>query len=81
MAQYRGVVQGGRGEASRLGHKTSGLHVEANGWNIGAEVSLSWNEEEQRDELSISINSGSNGNAIKIPLGTYGIIGNQLERF
>ncbi|MBM9514719.1 hypothetical protein [Desulfogranum marinum] len=80
MAQYRGVVQGGRGEASRLGHKTSGLQVEANGWDIGAEVSLSWNEEEQRDELSITINSGSNNNGLKIPIGTFALEDDHIEK-
>lgn len=47
MAQYRGTIQGSRGEASRLGHKSSGLILHANGWDIGAEVSLRWNEQEQ----------------------------------
>ncbi len=78
MAQYRGVVKESRGEASRLGHKTSGLRVEANGWDIGAEVSLSWNEEEQRDELSITSNHGSSGSGSEIPLGTFAVKENGL---
>ena len=71
MAQYRGMVKGGRGEASRLGHKSSGLQINANGWNLGAEVRLHWNEEKQRDELYITVNHGSTGNGIKLPLGTF----------
>ena len=55
MAQFRGTIQGGRGEASRLGHKSSGLTLQANGWDIGAEVSLRWNAQEQRDELCIYV--------------------------
>ena len=35
MARYRGTVQGQRGQASRLGGKSSGIVVRANGWGIG----------------------------------------------
>jgi len=35
MAQYRAVIKGSRGEASRLGHKSSGIRAEVNGWNLG----------------------------------------------
>ncbi len=38
MARYRGTVQGQRGQASRLGGKSSGIVVKAGGWDIGAEV-------------------------------------------
>lgn len=33
MARYRGTVRGGRGEASRLGHKTTGLTTVAKSWH------------------------------------------------
>lgn len=33
MAHYRGTIQGSRGEASRLGHKSTGLVVEAQSWS------------------------------------------------
>ena len=32
MARFRGMVSGGRSEATRLGHAGSGLLVEAQGW-------------------------------------------------
>lgn len=39
MARFRGTVQGGRSEASRLGHGgTAGLRTTANGWDQGVEV-------------------------------------------
>jgi hypothetical protein len=38
MARFRGTVQGGRGQASRLGHKTTGLRVHANSWSGSVEV-------------------------------------------
>jgi hypothetical protein len=59
MARFRGTLQGNRGGASRLGSKSSGLHVTANGWEIGATVELFVNGEGQ-DEISIWLTSGSN---------------------
>ena len=44
MAQFRGTVQGNRSETSRLGHKTSGLVTECNGWNIGVKCVARYNE-------------------------------------
>ena len=38
MAHFRGIVKGGRGEASRLGHKTTGLTTTCNSWNLGIKV-------------------------------------------
>lgn len=38
MAHFRGTVKGGRGEASRLGHKTTGLTTTCNSWNLGIKV-------------------------------------------
>lgn len=41
MAQFRGTIRGVRGGgASRLGTKSSGLVVTANGWDTGARVEL-----------------------------------------
>jgi hypothetical protein len=40
MAQFRGVIRGQRGEASRLGHKRSGLAVEACSWQGKVTVDL-----------------------------------------
>jgi hypothetical protein len=36
MARFRGLVQGGRGEVSRLGHRS--ITTDANGWNLGVNV-------------------------------------------
>lgn len=58
MAHFRGTIQGGRGKASRLGHKTSGLRVTARSWTDGVNVELSWNDELGTDWLSIYMESG-----------------------
>ena len=58
MAQFYGTVQGARGQASRVGTKSSGLTVHANGWNIGATVYLT--HEDGRDVVRVYCNGGSN---------------------
>lgn len=40
MAHFRGTIKGARGEASRLGHKRSGLCVEAQSWQGKVSVGL-----------------------------------------
>jgi hypothetical protein len=40
MAHFRGTVRGARGEARRLGHKSSGLTVEAQSWQGKVTVRL-----------------------------------------
>lgn len=58
MAHFRGVLQGNRGEASRLGTKSSSLNAEVNGWNLGCRVLIEHKNGE--DVLHISITKGSN---------------------
>jgi hypothetical protein len=40
MAHFYGTVEGGRGEASRLGHKATGLHTTAASYSGAVQVSL-----------------------------------------
>ncbi len=70
MARFRGTVEGNRSTASRLGHKTSGLRVSGNGWNIGATVYLEVNEAGE-DVVSIRLTSGSNGHKTSKCLGEF----------
>lgn len=60
MAGFRGTVQGHRGEASRLGHATSGLTGFMNGWHVGADICLMAKTKET-DELTVRLSRGSNG--------------------
>ena len=61
MSQFRGTVKGNRGEASRLGTKSSGLMVEANGWNKGIRVIC--NHEDNQDVFYVWETSGSSGSS------------------
>lgn len=60
MAQFIGVIQGNRGETSKLGSKSSGMFAEARGWGLGGEIQMRYNKEKDRDEVVFSINGGSN---------------------
>ena len=59
MAQYYGSVQGARGSVSRLGHKSSGIHGNICGWNIGAKVSIC--HIDGKDVVTVYKTHGSNG--------------------
>lgn len=62
MAQYIGYLTGARGgQLHRLGNKSSGILVEANAWNIGAKVTIRWDEELKDDVLEVFVTGGSNG--------------------
>ena len=49
MAHFRGTTSGGRGEASRLGTKASGIRVEAQSWAGKVVVTL-----EERDGVDFA---------------------------
>jgi hypothetical protein len=61
VAQFRATIQGNRGEASRLGSKTSGIHATINGWNIGVTVDILSNQQTGKDEIRVCRTGGSNG--------------------
>jgi len=60
MARYRSNIQGARGSASRLGHKTSGISACVNGWHLGVDVTASYNAETDCDVFRVYVNGGSN---------------------
>ena len=69
MAHFRATVQGGRGSASRLGHKTSGIEARVNGWNSG--VYVYGYHKDGKDYFRVELNGGSGyGGGGKI-IGTF----------
>jgi len=60
MAQFRGTVEGNRGEASRLGTPASGMVTTCNGWNMGVTVIATHNDGVDRFEVLKT--GGSNNN-------------------
>ena len=71
MAQYYANIQGNRGEATRMGTKSSGMIGHIRGWHIGCRVYVGWNEEKECDEVTISLTSGSAGHKGSKELGTF----------
>lgn len=55
MAHFFGIVGGGRGEATRNGHKTTGLHTTAASWEGCVKTSLWYDEETDTDMCEVSL--------------------------
>ena len=75
MAQFRGVLQGNRGEASRLGHKSTGLVAIVNGWKGGVRVVAQW-DEEAGDTFDVYATGGSENHYGAGYIGTVDADGN-----
>ena len=69
MAQFIGAVMGQGGRASRLGSQASGLVVTANGWDIGARVTIE--HEDGRDVVRVWRTGGSNNRTTSVLLAEY----------
>lgn len=73
MARFIGVIQGQRGEASRLGSKKSGIRAEINGWKLGVRVYGGVNEQTGEDEFEVFLTTGSDvsGKNKPVRIGTF----------
>lgn len=60
MAQFRGTIQGQKGEASRLGSKQSGFCATVDGWDAGIYVEARWDQTLGMDVFSVYATGGSN---------------------
>ena len=58
MAQFRAEIKGGKGSISRLGHKTTGISCQANGWDAGIRVEAH-HDEDLGDVFVVYQTSGS----------------------
>jgi hypothetical protein len=58
MAQFRGTLQGQRGETSRLGSKKSGLRARLAGW-AGSVVVRLFSDEGGRDMATVTLEQGN----------------------
>lgn len=61
MAEFMATAQGGRGEASRLGHKSTGARTTCNGWSAGVAVSAC--DTDQGNQFDVLMNEGNGYNA------------------
>ena len=67
MAHFLGSIQGSRGEASRLGTKSSGLDVTAASWSGSVRVRLWFDESSAVDHCSVSL-SPWHGSGVSVSL-------------
>lgn len=68
MAQFRAVIKGQRGEASRLGSKGSGIVAHIDGWDSGVSVYGSTHED-GGDVFGIYVTGGSNAAQREVSIG------------
>lgn len=59
MAHFYASIQGNRSERTCVGTKNSGIDGHVRGWDIGCESMVRWNEQEQRNEVTIYLTHGS----------------------
>tara|TARA_R100000458_G_scaffold55570_1_gene59643 strand:- start:1202 stop:1435 length:234 start_codon:yes stop_codon:yes gene_type:complete len=64
MARFKADVKGGRGQASRLGHATSGIWSWTRGWNTGIEVQ--GRVEDDKDVFYVYATGGSGSSHMKL---------------
>ena len=70
MAHFYADIQGNRGEATRMGTKSSGMQGHIRGWNIGASVECGVDSKD-RDYVDVCVTTGSNGGGSNLFLGRF----------
>jgi len=61
MSHFYGDIQGNRGAASCGGSKESGIASHIRGWNVGARVSIHYDEVIGKDVVKVYATGGSLG--------------------
>ena len=59
MAQFYAEIQGNRGEATRMGTKSTGIHGHIRGWNIGVRVQCNYDSGTDSDICYVYQTGGS----------------------
>ena len=60
MAHFYAEIQGSRGEATRLGTKSSGITAHVRGWDTGVRVTICYDPETDTDVIEVHRTGGSN---------------------
>lgn len=66
MAHFRAVIHGARGEASRLGHKTTGISTLLQTWGWDVDVSATHNEHTGKDTAHVTLRNHSDGTSVPL---------------
>lgn len=61
MSHFYGETKGARGEATRCGHKSSGIRSRAASWDLGGTIRLWWDKDKEEDEMTVILDDGNSG--------------------
>lgn len=74
MSHFYASIQGNRGEATRQGHRGSGITGHVRGWNTGIRVTgyvVISEDGQEHDEFQVVLTGGSNGRTSEKYIGTF----------
>lgn len=71
MAHFIGYLLGNRGEASRLGTKSSGITASAQGWSIGGRVEVTYDPNSNCDIVRFYKTNGSSEKVHQVLVAEY----------
>ena len=74
MAQFRAVIKGQRGEASRLGSARTGILATVDGWNSGVAI-RAYVDENGQDCFELHATGGSNAQIKSKYIGVITVVG------
>lgn len=63
MSHFYAEIEGGRSEASRTGHKSTGISGHVRGWGVGVRVRGFHDDETGKDMFRIYATGGSDGHS------------------
>lgn len=72
MSRFYASIQGGRGMATRMGHKSSGITGHIRGWLTGIEVNGRVDDNDN-DVFDVYLTRGSNGYGSSKFIGTFSV--------
>lgn len=70
MAHFYADIQGGRGQATKIGHKSTGIAGHIRGWESGIQVKARYDQEKDSNIFEVYQTGGSNGSGLAVLLGT-----------
>jgi len=76
MSHFYGTLDGSRGQATRCGTKASSLIATANGWSIGGQVTVRYDDALGTDVVQLFTTKGSNTRASLVA--SFAIIDDKL---
>lgn len=75
MSHFYGKLKdnGRSSVTTKAGHKKHGMSASLNGWDIGADVQIVYDDLNKRDVVTCMINLGSNGGSTRHKMKAYKI--------